>query len=149
MRDFDFSIRYGTASDVETCAAIDAENFHFILEDRRRRILKRAITWKGVLVAVVGYEVAGYAIFDTDWFDSTFLKLIVVGAKYRRQGIADALIKKIESEHCPSGRFFSSTEDDNYPSRAMHKKRGFVESGFLANLPQPENEVFFFKSVTK
>ncbi len=149
MSDYEFRIRYGREADIDICAAINAENFHFILEDRRQRILKRAVTWQGVLVAEIKGQIAGYAIFDPDWFDSTFLKLVVADAKYRRRGIAFELIQQIEREHCPSGRFFSSTEDENLASRELHKKLGFVESGYLANLPQPHNEVFFFKPAVR
>ena len=143
----EFQIRYARPDEVITCAQINAENFHFILEDRRKHILQHALQWQGVLVAEVAGDVAGYAIFDPDWFDSTFLKLIVVDARFRRRGIAYALIRWIEGHHCPSGRFFSSTEDDNVASKALHRKIGFVESGYLANLPQPHHEIFFFKQV--
>lgn len=147
MSENDFIIRNAKPDEVEACAKINAETFHFILEDRRKHILEHALQWQGVLVAQVEDEIAGYAIFDTDWFDSTFLKLIVVDVKFRRLGIAKALIQKIEREYCPSGRFFSSTEEDNTASVALHTKLGFVASGYLANLPQPHHEVFYFKPV--
>lgn len=144
----EMAIRHATDADVLTCARIDAENFHFILEPQRIKLLRRALAWQGVLVAMVGNALAGYAIFDPDWFDSTFLKLIVVDKRFRRRGIAERLIERIENKHCPSGRFFSSTEEDNAASRALHQKLGFVESGYLANLPQPQHEVFYFKNVS-
>ena len=143
----EFKIRNARPDEVATCARINAENFHFILEDRREHILKHALQWQGVLVAEIDGTIAGYAIFDPDWFDSTFLKLIVVDARFRRRGIALELIRQIGHEHCPSGRFFSSTEEDNVASKALHTKIGFVESGYLANLPQPYPEIFYYKQV--
>lgn len=149
MSENEIQIRPATENEVLTCAHIDAENFHFILEPQRIKLLTRALAWRGVLVAIVDNTIAGYAIFDPEWFDSTFLKLIVVDAGFRRRGIAENLIRRIEIDYCPSGRFFSSTEEDNTASRALHKKRGFVESGYLANLPQPRHEVFYFKKVSE
>lgn len=147
MTEHEIQIRHATPDDVPTCARIDAENFHFILEPQRIKLLKRALNWRGVLVAMVNNTIAGYAIFDPEWFDSTFLKLIVVDRHFRRRGIAERLIRRIETDNCPSGRFFSSTEEDNTNSRALHEKLGFVTSGYLANLPQPNHEVFYFKQV--
>lgn len=92
-------------------------------------------------------KIVGYATFEPDWFGCTFLKLVVTDKAARRQGVASALIKYIEDYHCPSGKFFSSTEDDNEPSKRMHEKQGFEPSGWLDNLPQPHGEIFYFKAL--
>ena len=142
-----YHIRCATECDLEACTAIATDAFHIYTAERRREHLRQLIPHKNVLLAEEGAVVLGYASFLTNWFNSTFLKLVVVDAAARRRGVAGTLIETIAREHCSSGRFFSSTEADNLPSIAMHEKLGFKPSGFLDNLPQPERELFYFRKV--
>lgn len=143
----DYRIRLATESDLETCVAIATDAFHIYTKERRREHLQQLIPDGNVLLAEECSKVLGYASFLTDWFNSTFLKLVVVDPVARRRNVASALIETIARDHCPSRRFFSSTEADNLPSIAMHEKLGFKPSGFLDNLPQPERELFYFRKV--
>ena len=141
-------IRRAESRDLEACAAIDAPNFHIFDREKRRQHFQEMIPRGQMLLAESGGRILAYATFDPDWFGCTFLKLVVVRSTARRQGLATALIREIETRYCPSGRFFSSTEEDNEASRVLHAKLGFQPSGWLDNLPQPHREIFYFKAVS-
>ncbi len=143
----DILIRPGNPEDIEACVAIDTEAFHIYTAGRRRTLLQRSLEKTAFLVAVAGDRIVGYATFDPDWFHSTFLKLVVIDKDWRRRGIAVAMIRQIARDHCPGGKFFSSTEEDNQPSLALHQKLGFRACGYLDGLPQPGRELFFLREV--
>jgi len=138
-------IRIAQLHDLEPCVAIDAPNFNIFDRKKRRKHFLEMIPRKMMLVLEMDSRIVGYATFDSDWFGCTFLKLVVTDHAYRRRGLATKLLQHIEFKHCPSGKLFSSTEADNEPSIQMHKQYGFVESGWLDNLPQPHRELFYFK----
>lgn len=138
-------IRLARLEDIEPCVAIMADNFHIFLAEKRRQHFRQMIPQGGMIVLEQDDRIRAYASFDPDWFGCTFLKLVVVDHQFRRQGMASILISHIEHNHCPSGRFFSSTEADNLASIALHSRLGFVESGWLDNLPQPNRELFYCK----
>jgi|FLOH01.1.fsa_nt_gi GNAT superfamily N-acetyltransferase len=142
----DLTLIKGLETDVEPCVQMNPEVFHIFLDDRRRDAIKHALETGSFLVALIDGKRAGYAIWEPDWFDSTFLKLVVVEKEFRRKGIASKLILELANHHCPTGRLFSSTEADNEPSIAMHKGIGFVDSGWIDHLPQPHKEIFLFKN---
>jgi L-amino acid N-acyltransferase YncA len=45
----------------------------------------------------------------------------------------------------PGPRLFSSTEETNVAAIRMHRALGFIESGYIDNLPQGYRELLFFK----
>ena len=139
------NIRFAHLTDLDECVAIAAPNFNIFDREKRRKHFLEMIPKEQMLVLKMSSRILAYATFDSDWFGCTFLKLIVTDLAFRRQGLASKLIHHIEAHHCPSGKFFSSTEADNEPSIQMHKQHGFVESGWLDNLPQPHRELFYFK----
>ncbi len=139
------TIRIAQLHDLEPCVAIDAPNFNIFDREKRRKHFLHMIPRKMMLVLEMDSRIVGYATFDSDWFGCTFLKLVVTDHAYRRRGLATKLLQHIEFNHCPSGKLFSSTEADNEPSIQMHKQYGFIESGWLDNLPQPHREIFYFK----
>lgn len=141
-------IRLATADDLETCVAIDAPNFNIFDREKRRAHFQEMIPKNSMLVLEKDSMILAYATFDPDWFGCTFLKLVVTDMNFRREGLASQLIQHIELHYCPSGKFFSSTEADNEPSIQMHERHGFIESGWLDNLPQPHREIFYYKTVS-
>jgi ribosomal protein S18 acetylase RimI-like enzyme len=143
-----FLIRSGTQKDVSECANIDTDAFHIFTTERRHEHLAERANANQLLVAVIDRTIVGYATFDANWFKSTFLKLVVVAEGFQRRGIASALIREIAASYCPSGRLFSSTEDNNEASLAMHQHLGFRHSGYIDNLPQPGREIFLFLKVS-
>ncbi len=142
-------IRLAKPRDIEACVALDASNFNIYTSAKRGKHFEEMIPRNAMLVAEDMNRIVAYASFEPDWFGCSFLKLVVVDTSSRRLGLASQLIKHIEDHYCPLGRLFSSTEDDNTPSKAMHEKLGFQESGYLDNLPQPHREIFYYKKLNQ
>ena len=97
-----------------------------------------------LMVADAEGEVVGFIAYRTDWFQCTFVSLVVVRKEKRRRGIARALYKSVE-QMSPSPRLFSSTEETNGVSIQMHTALGFAPSGHIDNLPQGYRELLFYK----
>ena len=97
-----------------------------------------------LMVADAEGEVVGFIAYRTDWFQCTFVSLVVVRKEKRRRGIARALYKSVE-QISPSPRLFSSTEETNGVSIQMHTALGFAPSGNIDNLPQGYRELLFYK----
>jgi len=97
-----------------------------------------------LIVAEDAGEVVGFIAYRTDWFQCTFVSLVVVKKEKRRRGIARALYKSVE-QMSPSPRLFSSTEETNGASIQMHTALGFAPSGHIDNLPQGYRELLFYK----
>ncbi|MCF7827008.1 MAG: GNAT family N-acetyltransferase [Candidatus Marinimicrobia bacterium] len=140
------NIRPALRKDLDACVAIDAPNFNIYDREKRRKHFLDMIPRGMMLVLEAESTIVAYATFDSEWFGCTFLKLVVTDQAFRRQGLASKLIQHIETNHCPSGKFFSSTEADNEPSIHLHLQLGFKESGWLDNLPQPHREIFYYKA---
>jgi len=88
----------------------------------------------------------GFLAYRTDWFQCTFVSLVVVREDFRRKGIAREFFKSVEAVS-PSPRVFSSTEETNAASIRMHTALGFQPSGHIDNLPQGTRELFFYKRI--
>lgn len=97
-----------------------------------------------LLVAVEDGAVRGMIAYRTDWFQCTYVSLVVVAKDHRRRGVARALFRAVEGMS-PSPRLFSSTEETNSVSIRMHAALGFTPSGHIDNLPQGYRELLFFK----
>jgi predicted GNAT superfamily acetyltransferase len=81
----------------------------------------------------VDYESENYS-WHRDRFDDFFyLDRIVVGADYRRRGIATALYDAMEEQAGPHGRMVCEVNSDppNLESLAFHHGRGYVDIGEL------------------
>jgi len=134
------NIRLASIQDLDACVAIDAPDFNIFDGEKRRLHFLEMIPREMMVVMEIDSKIVAYASFDSQWFGCTFLKLLVTDAQYRRRGYAIKLMEHIEAKHCPSGKFFSSTEADNSASIQLHVSHGFQESGWLDNLPQPHRE---------
>jgi GNAT superfamily N-acetyltransferase len=100
-----------------------------------------------VLVAEEGGEARGLLAYRTDWFQCTFVSLVVVAEEFRRRGTARALFAALEGRS-PSPRLFSSTEETNAVAIQLHRALGFVPSGYVDNLPQGYRELLFYKRLS-
>jgi len=115
------------------------------LGERRAAPLVRAhVERREVLVADEGDEVIGLLAYRTDWFECTFVSLVVVAEERRRRGVARALFDAVE-RRSPHPRLFSSTEERNTEAIRMHRALGFAPSGHIDNLPQGYRELLFYK----
>jgi GNAT superfamily N-acetyltransferase len=98
------------------------------------------------MVAEAGGEVIGFLAYRTDWFQCTYITLVVVREDYRRKGIAREFFRSVETVSL-SPRVFSSTEETNAASIQMHTALGYTPSGYIDNLPQGVRELLFYKRV--
>jgi ribosomal protein S18 acetylase RimI-like enzyme len=134
-------IRPAYAEDVAACVNL-AEA---VVDARRAAPLVQAAMNRGqLLVAPDGDAVVGMLASRTDWFACTFVVLVSVLSDERRKGVARRLFEAVEARS-PGPRLFSSTEETNVAAIRMHRALGFVESGYIDNLPQGYRELLFFK----
>jgi predicted GNAT superfamily acetyltransferase len=80
-----------------------------------------------------GYDSANYRWHSERFDDFLYLDRIVVGADFRRRGIATALYDALEEVAAPHGRMVCEVNSDppNPESLAFHRRRGYVELGHL------------------
>ena len=134
-------IRPARDEDVAACVNL-AEA---VIGGRRAAPLVQAAKNRGqLLVAPDGDVVVGMLAFRTDWFACTFVTLVSVLPDEQRKGVARRLFEAVEARS-PGPRLFSSTEETNVPAIRMHRALGFVESGYIDNLPQGYRELLFYK----
>ena len=136
-------IRLPRLADALPCTELAAA---VIGTDRAGPFIKAHMERHQLIVAEAEERVIGFLAYRTDWFQCTFVSLVVVHEEWRRKGIAREFFKSVEAVSL-SPRIFSSTEETNTPSIRMHTALGFVPSGHIDNLPQGTRELLFYKRV--
>jgi GNAT superfamily N-acetyltransferase len=136
-------IRLPRLADAGPCAELAAL---VIGEARAGAFIKSHMERHHLIVAESAPDVIGFLAYRTDWFQCTFVSLVVVREDFRRKGIAREFFKSVEAVS-PTPRLFSSTEETNAASIRMHTALGFVPSGHLDNLPQGSRELFFYRRI--
>jgi GNAT superfamily N-acetyltransferase len=136
-------IRLPRPADATACAELAAG---VIGADRAGPFVKAHLERHQLMVAEAGGEIVGFLAYRTDWFQCTFVSLVVVREDFRRKGIAREFFRSVEAVSL-SPRVFSSTEETNVASIRMHTALGFVPSGFIDNLPQGVRELLFYRRV--
>jgi predicted GNAT superfamily acetyltransferase len=134
-------IRQPEAGDLGAVMGLAAE---VIGPERAGPFVRSHVERHHLIVAESAGEVVGFIAFRTDWFQCTFVSLVVVHKDQRRRGIARALYDRV-AHMSPSPRLFSSTEETNGVSIQMHTALGFAPSGHIDNLPQGYRELLFYK----
>ena len=134
-------IRSAQFDDIAACAALADE---LIGPRRAQPFAEAALDRRQLLVASDDGSVVGCLAYTTDWFNCTFVSLVVVKPDHRRKGVARELYRAVEAESA-SPRLFSSTEETNAASIRMHSALGFTASGYIDNLPQGCRELLFYK----
>jgi len=115
--------------------------------ERAGAFIKSHMERHHLIVAEGGAEVVGFIAYRTDWFQCTFISLVVVREDWRRKGIARELFRSVEAVS-PTPRLFSSTEETNVGSIRMHTALGFTPSGYIDNLPQGTRELVFYRRIS-
>ncbi|HEX7787683.1 MAG TPA: GNAT family N-acetyltransferase, partial [Methylomirabilota bacterium] len=136
-------IRLPRVADSVGCTTLAAT---VIGEERAPAFIRSHMEQHRLIVAESGGEVVGFVAYRLDWFQCTFVSLVVVREDFRRKGIAREFFKSVEAVS-PTPRLFSSTEETNVPSIRMHTALGFVPSGHIDNLPQGVRELLFYKRI--
>jgi len=76
--------------------------------DSRRKYIKKAIEEERFIVVKNEFSIVGFLIFDTHFFDCSFISLIIVKPTARRKGYATSLMDYFISIS-PTKKIFSST----------------------------------------
>jgi GNAT superfamily N-acetyltransferase len=129
-------------------AAVVALAASVIGERRADPLIRAHLGRRELLVAACDGAVAGLLAYRTDWFQCTFISLVVVAEHLRRCGVARTLFHEAE-RRSPSARVFSSTEETNAIAIQMHRVLGFTPSGHIDNLPQGYRELLFYKRLQR
>jgi GNAT superfamily N-acetyltransferase len=136
-------VRLPRVADAAGCAELAALA---IGEERAGAFIRSHMERHHLVVAEADGRIVGFLAYRTDWFQCTFVTLVVVHEDYRRKGIAREFFKSVEVIS-PTPRLFSSTEETNAASIRMHTALGFTPSGHVDNLPQGTRELLFYRRI--
>ncbi|HET7876163.1 MAG TPA: GNAT family N-acetyltransferase [Methylomirabilota bacterium] len=136
-------IRLPRLDDAAPCAELAAL---VIGGERAGAFIRSHLERHHLIVAEAGGDVVGLLAYRTDWFQCTFVSLVVVREDFRRKGIAREFFKSVEAIS-PTPRLFSSTEETNAVAIQMHTALGFTPSGHIDNLPQGTRELLFYRRI--
>ena len=128
--------------DVENIVAVDRE---VISNDSRRDYIKIAVEEDRCIVVKSENKIVGFLIFDINFFDCSFISLIIVSPKARRKGYATSLMDYFVNIS-PTKKVFSSTNQSNKDMQKVFIANGFVQSGVVENLDEGDPEIIYFKS---
>ena len=81
-------------------------------EERAGAFIRSHLERHHLIVAEAEGEVVGFVAYRIDWFQCTFVSLVVVRDDFRRKGIAREFFKSVEAVS-PTPRLYSSTEETN------------------------------------
>jgi ribosomal protein S18 acetylase RimI-like enzyme len=107
--------------------------------------IRKAIEEERCIVATDKNLIVGFLIFDTHFFDYSFISLIIVRPTERRKGYATSLIEYVINIS-PTKKIFSSTNISNHSMQKVFKTNGFIQSGFIENLDEGDPEIIYFKT---
>lgn len=115
-----------------------------INSDARFGKIAHAVGHRQAFIAKSGWDRVGFAIIHRNFFDYTFIDLLIVHPEYRRLGAGDALMAYIEKT-CPDDRLFTSTNQSNGIMQGLLAKRGYIRSGTIDNLDVDDPEWVYIK----
>lgn len=136
------SIEKAQLINLDEIVNIDVE---VIRNSNRREYIRIAIEEKRCIVAKDKNLIIGFLIYDTNFFDCSFISLIIVKPTERRKGYATSLIKYFINVS-PTRKMFSSTNQSNHKMQEVFKVNGFIKSGLIENLDEGDLEIIYFKS---
>jgi GNAT superfamily N-acetyltransferase len=137
------TIRVATSGDTDSIIGLDSNLPH---GSPRADALRGWVAAGHAYIATDDGEPRGYAVMTRHFFDRAFVELLMVGAKFRRQGIATAMLRHLASVS-PTPMIWTSTNESNAPMRALLAAEGFIPSGAVEGLDEGDPELFFRKRV--
>lgn len=126
---------------LDDIANIDEE---VIGNNSRHEYIKKAIEDERCIVTYDENQIVGFLLFDTHFFDCSFISLIIVRPTERRKGYATALIEYFIGISS-TRKIFSSTNKSNNRMQEVFKVNGFIESGFIENLDEGDPEIIYYR----
>lgn len=136
------SLELAQLIDLDNIVNIDEE---VIGNNSRGEYIRKAIEEKRCIVANDKNLTVGFLIFDTHFFDCSFISLIIVRPSERRKRYATSLIEYFINSS-PTKKIFSSTNKSNQRMQEVFKANGFIQSGYIENLDEGDPEMIYFKS---
>ena len=133
-------VRLATETDVAALIALDSVAEH---EPQRAAQIR---AWCGQGDCYLAEEqdvVMGYGVLHYHFFGCGFIEMLMVGERYRRRGVGQALITALKS-HCRYPKLFTSTNRSNLSMQRLLLNAGFVASGQIDNLDDGDPEQVFF-----
>ncbi len=112
----------------------------------RKDYLKKAIKENKCLVVKIDSVIVGFLIYNTEFFDCSFIALVIVHPLERNKGYAKSMMEYFEKVS-PTQRVFSSTNQSNENMQKLFASIGYVKSGYVENLDAGDPEFFYYKNV--
>jgi hypothetical protein len=131
-----------TLEDLDKMVNIDYE---VIGNTNRRDYIENAIELGHCIIVKNEGDIEGFLIYDFNFFECSFISLIIVSPSKRRNGNASLLIDYMMSIS-PTTKVFSSTNRSNSSMQKVFHANGFTESGIVENLDEGDPEIIYFKS---
>ena len=128
--------------DLNKVVNIDSE---VIGNTSRRNYLEKSIELGHCIIAKEDNDIVGFLIYDTNFFECTFISLVIVSPSNRRKGYASLLMDYMMSSS-PTDKVFSSTNRSNISMQRLFDANGFIRSGIVENLDEGDPEIIYFKS---
>lgn len=134
-------IDLATLEQVDELCLIDQE---VIGDLSRKDTIIKAIQDKRCFIQKTDSTIAVFLIFTTDFFECSFISLIIVKPSVRRKGVATDLLAYFVDK-APTSKIFSSTNSSNTPMQKVFDLTGFKKSGYIENLDEGDPEIIYFK----
>jgi ribosomal protein S18 acetylase RimI-like enzyme len=112
----------------------------------RKKYLQEAIMENKCLVAKDNSSIVGFLIYDTHFFECSFISLLIVHPSERQKGYAKSLMKYFETIS-PTQKIFSSTNKSNEKMHRLFSSIGYVKSGIVENLDEDDPEIIYYKKL--
>lgn len=135
------SLTISQIEDLDEIVSIDRE---VIGNENRRKYIRKAIEEERCIGIKTEFSYLGFLIFKEDFFECSFISLVIVKPIERRKGYATSLLQYFFSIS-PMKKIFSSTNQSNNRMQEVFKRNGFIESGIIHNLDDGDPEIVYFK----
>jgi ribosomal protein S18 acetylase RimI-like enzyme len=112
----------------------------------RRKLLKAALQEKRAFIAIMGRIPAGFLVWTKDFYSHYFIDLVIVHPEMRRKGVAQALLKAVETM-CAGNKLFTSTNRSNTTMQKVLRTSGYIKAGFISCLDRGNPEWIYYKKV--
>ncbi|WP_047984765.1 GNAT family N-acetyltransferase [Ornithinibacillus californiensis] len=128
-------------TDLDKIVQLDSE---VIGNTSRKDTIETAIVQGRCFIVKESDDVVGFSIYDTNFFECTFITLIIVSPSKRRKGYGSLLLNEMVRTS-PTQKVFSSTNRSNKAMHSVFESNGFVKSGIVENLDDGDPEIIYFK----
>lgn len=137
-----YNVVKANITDLNKIVQVDSE---VIGNTDRRNFIRNAIERKRCIVVQEENIIVGFLIYDTNFFDCSFISLVIVSPSKRRKGYASLLMEYMLN-NSPTVKVFSSTNCSNVGMQKVFETNGFIQSGIIENLDEGDPEIIYFNS---